>query len=168
MGEYRMTLVTSEQVGFEDFYRSRAAALRRYAASVAGPAHADDACQDAWLRMWRAWGTADAHRLDAWARQVVRNCCIDRRQSRPEESIAQLDVLDAGPEPVDLVVRQAEMTALGEYVRRLPAHLREVLWAREVMNLSYAEIASTLDIPIGTVMSRLHSARRKLARKLAV
>lgn len=157
----------SATTSFEDFYRTHAAGLFRYAAAVAGPGLAEDACQDAWLRMWRAWGSADAGRLDAWARQVVRNCCLDRRQAQGQNAtVAEVDTPDSRPEPEELVVRRAEAVALGEHVRRLPPHLRDVLWYREMAGLSYAEIAQTLDIPIGTVMSRLHTARRKLARRL--
>ena len=158
----------SATTAFEDFYRTRSAGLFRYAAAVAGPALAEDACQEAWLRMWRAWGSADAERLDAWARQVVRNCCLDRRGARgqAEPTTAEVDAPDAGPEPEEQVLRRAEAAALSEHVRRLPPHLREVLWFREMVGLTYAEIAQALDIPMGTVMSRLHSARRKLARRL--
>nr|MBA2750649.1 RNA polymerase subunit sigma [Actinomycetota bacterium] len=48
----------------------------------------------------------------------------------------------------------------------LSAPLREVLWLREVMDLTYAEIAEVQGVPIGTVMSRLHAARKKAARLL--
>ncbi|HEX2063686.1 MAG TPA: sigma factor-like helix-turn-helix DNA-binding protein, partial [Acidimicrobiales bacterium] len=51
-------------------------------------------------------------------------------------------------------------------LQKLPAPLREVLWLREVMDLSYAEIAEVQRVPVGTVMSRLHSARRKASRLL--
>ena len=158
---------SSTTTGFEDFYRSRAAQLFRYATVVAGRGQAEDACQEAWLRMWRAWGSADDDRLDAWARRVVRNCCLDRLQTRPDPLEWDVDGPALDPQPDDLVVRREEAAAVSRCVGRLPAHLREVLWLREMAEMSYAEIAGTLGIPIGTVMSRLHSARRKLARKLA-
>lgn len=151
---------------FEDFYRSRAPGLRRYAASVAGPALAEDACQEAWLRMWRSWDSADEDRRDAWARQVVRNCALDRLQARTETLDDAPDSPAPDPSPDELIVSQSEVEAIGECIRRLPEHLRQVLWMREMVGLSYAEIAEALSIPIGTVMSRLHSARRKLARRL--
>ena len=150
---------------FEDFYRRRARALHRYATAVAGPEAADDACQEAWLRMWRAWGSADYDRLDVWARQMVRSCCHDRRRSverpAPPRFVRSVDL-----QPDELVLRQADAAAIGESVRRLPPHLREALWLREIVGMSYAEIAESLSIPIGTVMSRLHVARRRLARRL--
>jgi len=152
-------------VSFEEFYRTRAGGLQRYARAVAGPELADDACQEAWLRIWRSWGTADGDRVDAWARQIVRNCCISgRRGPERNASIVELPVLEADPE--DVIVSRAEAELLARCIQRLPAPLRETLWLREVMGQSYAEIATTLQIPIGTVMSRLHSARRKLARRL--
>ncbi|MHB8681422.1 MAG: RNA polymerase sigma factor [Acidimicrobiales bacterium] len=160
------TTAQSETISFEDFYRSRAPGLFRYATAVCGKSVAEDACQDAWLRMWRAWGSADAERLDAWARQVVRNCCIDRRQAVGPLPTEVPDAPAVDPQPEELVLRQAEAAALNLYIRKLPRHLQDVLWFREVVGLSYAEIAQSLGIPIGTVMSRLHAARRKLARKL--
>lgn len=154
---------------FEDFYRSRSAGLYRYAATVVGRAHAEDACQDAWLRIWRAWGSAEDERLDAWARQVVRNCCMDslgRRASADETTGVTPEGPAADMQPEELVVSRAEAVAIGESIRRLPTHLREALWLREVIGLSYAEMAEAMGVPMGTVMSRLHSARRKLARRL--
>ena len=65
-----------------------------------------------------------------------------------------------------MVLGRAEAERLVLQLARLPAHLRDTLWLREVMGLSYADIASTLQVPIGTVMSRLHTARRRLARRL--
>jgi RNA polymerase sigma-70 factor (ECF subfamily) len=150
---------------FEDFYRSRAPNLRRYAVAVAGRESADDACQEAWLRIWRAWGSAEAGRVDAWARQIVRNCCLTgRRVNGPTPPMSVMAQPVA--EPDEVVVDRAEAEHLARCIERLPGHLRETLWLREVMGQSYADIAATLGIPIGTVMSRLHTARRKLARRL--
>ena len=160
------TSTDSTTRAFEDFYRSRASALRRYAAAVAGPALADDACQEAWLRIWRSWDSAEEDRRDAWARQVVRNCALDRLQARSDAVEVSPDSPATDPSPDELIVSQSEVEAIGECIRRLPEHLRQVVWLREMVGLSYAEISEALAIPIGTVMSRLHSARRKLARRL--
>jgi RNA polymerase sigma-70 factor (ECF subfamily) len=156
----------AEQDSFEAFYRAKAQQLHRYAAAVAGRGAADDACQEAWLRMWRAWGSAQDDRLDAWARRVVRNCCLDdlRNQRPSADGITDDVATDAAPDEVAL--SRSEAAAIAKQLDRLPASLRQTLWLREVMGLSYAEIAGALDIPLGTVMSRLHTARRKLARRL--
>ncbi len=163
---------------FEEFYRSRAGRLFKYASVVAGagsPAEAEDACQEAWLKMWRAWDRADPARRDAWALSVVRNCCIDtmRREQRRKAVVSAQPIdgeapytssPDDGPE--DAVDRSADADVIARALETLPEHLRQTLWLREVADLSYAEIAAALDVPIGTVMSRLHSARRRLARQL--
>jgi RNA polymerase sigma-70 factor (ECF subfamily) len=156
----------TEPVSFEDFYRARAPDLYRYATTVAARGTAEDACQEAWLRMWRAWSSAQPSCLDAWARQVVRNCCLDgrrRRSATGDRLVASGDV-DGAPEEVAL--RHADAAAIAGHFDRLPPAMREVLWLREVIDLSYREMSRALGIPMGTVMSRLHSARRKLARKL--
>jgi RNA polymerase sigma-70 factor (ECF subfamily) len=156
-----------ERDSFEAFYRAKARQLHRYAAAVAGRGSADDACQEAWLRMWRAWGSADDTRLDAWARQVVRNCCMDDlRHQRPVTTGIAHDDVATDPSPDDVVLSRSEASALSAQLARLSPSLRQVLWLREVVGLSYAEISESLDIPIGTVMSRLHAARRRLARRL--
>jgi RNA polymerase sigma-70 factor, ECF subfamily len=79
-----------------------------------------------------------------------------------------LDFLDpAGPATVeaDVVLRQGYDEFL-DLLRKLPTALRETLWLREVGDLTYGEIAAVLDIAVGTVMSRLHNARKRLSRRL--
>jgi RNA polymerase sigma-70 factor (ECF subfamily) len=170
----------AEAEEFEDFYRSSSGRLFRYASAIASSARqleAEDACQEAWLKMWRAWDRADPAHREAWALRVVRNCCIDtlrREQRRQSASLAPLVSEEDGRgmrtsealQPDDALERVADAQAVDAALRKLPEQLRRTLWMREVLGLSYAEMASALGVPIGTVMSRLHSARRRLAREL--
>lgn len=152
---------------FEAFFRRRGRDLHRYATAILGLPDADDACQEAWLRIWSAWRTADPERREAWAHRIVRNCCIDRQRARrPHQRLDELARQPASP-PADegLEARDAAGTAL-RYLSQLSTPLRETLWLREVSGLSYAEIAAVQDVPVGTVMSRLHSGRRKVSRML--
>jgi len=70
------------------------------------------------------------------------------------------------PPPDEAVVTALELASAWVLLQGLSAPLREVLWLREVMDLTYAEIAEVQSVPIGTVMSRLHAARKKAARLL--
>jgi RNA polymerase sigma-70 factor (ECF subfamily) len=151
---------------FEDLYTRRGADALRYATAILGADDARDATQDAWLRVWRAWGSAEPDRLDAWAFRIVRNACIDRRRAR-----RPTDELDEAALPTilsadDIVPGQVDAANAIPLLAKLPQAFREILWLREVMEMSYAEIAEVQDVPIGTVMSRLHAARRKAASVL--
>lgn len=153
---------------FEAFYRERATDARRYAATILAQRAAfdlDDALQDAWARAWKAWAQADPARRDAWFFRIVRNCCLDvHRRSRPTEPLE-----DAHAPAIDLtepVASRLDARRTIEVLTQLKAPLREALWLREAMGLSYAEIAEVQEVPIGTVMSRLHTARKRMARLL--
>ena len=152
---------------FEDFHRSKAKHALHYARAILGADSAEDVCQEAWFKAWRAWGSADPAKLDTWLLAIVRNCCFERlRSNRPSSVLTELDTAPVPP-PDDLVVAALEMAAAWVLLQRLSPPLREALWLREVMDLSYAEIAEVQGVPQGTVMSRLHAARRKASRLLA-
>jgi RNA polymerase sigma-70 factor, ECF subfamily len=151
---------------FEEFYESRSSGMRRYAGTILGTGEADDACQDAWLRIWRAWGTADPDRLDAWAFRIVRNCCLDRRRgAKPTVPLVEM-ALPHVPSPEDMVASRLDAVQATAVLSELPLPQREALWLREAAMMSYAEIAEVQGIPMGTVMSRLHKARRKALKLL--
>lgn len=151
---------------FEDFHHQRAKHALHYARAILGSDAAEDVCQEAWLRVWKSWGSADADNLDAWLFTIVRNCCYDRLRSNRPATVLQEADLAALPPADDTVVAALELAAAWVLLQKLPPPLREVLWLREVMDLSYAEIAEVQRVPVGTVMSRLHSARRKASRLL--
>ncbi len=151
---------------FEDFHRQRARHALHYARAILGSDSAEDVCQEAWLRAWRSWGTAQPDNLDGWLFTIVRNCCIDRlRSSRPATAVKEADLAPAPP-PEDAVLTALELASAWVLLQQLPPALREVLWLREVMDLSYAEMAEIQGVPLGTVMSRLHAARKRASRLL--
>ncbi len=152
---------------FEDFHRSKAKHALHYARAILGSDSAEDVCQEAWFKAWRAWGSADPAKLDTWLLAIVRNCCFERlRSNRPSAVLTDEDVSPM-PAPDEVVVAALEMAAAWVLLQRLSPPLREALWLREVMDLSYKEIAEVQGVPEGTVMSRLHAARRKASRLLA-
>jgi len=142
---------------------------------LGNPDDALDVAQDAMLRFFSTLHRFDAARpVRPWLFQIVRNRVLDlyrRRKVRKHDSIDQaaadedrpdLELIDGS---VDLE-RDVAQTELQQRLWRALAELsqaqREILVLRDSQDLSYNEIAKTLDIPIGTVMSRLHGARRKL------
>lgn len=136
-----------------------------------------DTSQEAFARAFKACQSLDPERpFYPWLYQILRRLCFnvhrDRRtrQARLTEAapwlVEQAERRSAASDPA----RQAENAELRERlelaIEGLPAHERETLVLREFEGLRYREIAELLDIPIGTVMSRLYSARKALATAL--
>jgi len=149
---------------FEHFHSRFSGDALRYARAIVGPDRAEDACQEAWLRAWRAWGSADPSKAELWLRTIIRNCCFDaQRHGRALESPPHLSP-DQATAPDDAALAALELATLWAGLERLSPALRETLWMREVLALPYAEIARRQHIPMGTVMSRLHAARVQARR----
>ena len=141
--------------------------LRRYARALAGdrPA-ADDLVQDT---LERAWSKLHLYRrgtdLRAWLFTVMHNVYVNQRRA------ARVNVpLDEDMPELAQPVREVDTLVLRDLdaaIRRLPPDQREVLLLVALEDMSYAEAAETLGIPIGTVMSRLARAREKLRAMLS-
>jgi RNA polymerase sigma-70 factor (ECF subfamily) len=145
--------------------------LRRYALLLTrNQARADDLVQDTLARAWdkrRLWQAGS--NLRAWLFTIMHNlhvnqCALARREAGTvsldsDESGAALAVADPSNQ-----LDRVELHELVQQVGRLPAEQREVLLMAAVEGMGYKEIAAALDIPIGTVMSRLSRARDKLRR----
>jgi RNA polymerase sigma-70 factor (ECF subfamily) len=135
---------------------------------------AQDVVQDAVLRALRYFdGYADGHPR-AWLLAIVRNCCHTwHRQHRIDrltvsyadaEASAELQSSDADT----LAVRSSERMLVARAVAALPVEFREVIVLRELQELSYKEISTIVGVPIGTVMSRLARARKRLTSSLGL
>jgi RNA polymerase sigma-70 factor (ECF subfamily) len=131
---------------------------------------AEDAAQETFIR---AWQNLSSYRpqtpLRNWLYRIAFNAGMDmlRKEKRilPND-IEDLNLADARPGP-EILVSQQERTALVQKaVLSLPDASRAVLVLREYEGMSYHEIADALDIPVGTVMSRLNYARKALKEKL--
>ena len=136
--------------------------LRRYARALVGErAGADDLVQDT---LERAWTKLHLYRrgtdLRAWLFTVMHNVHVNRiRATRAVEPLEDdmPELAQPQREPDALLVRD-----LDRAIARLPADQRAVLLLVTLEEMSYEEVARTLDVPIGTVMSRLSRAREKL------
>jgi RNA polymerase sigma-70 factor (ECF subfamily) len=141
---------------------------------------ARDAAQEAFARAYASLGSYDrAQPFAPWVLRIARNHCLDvLRRRLPEAHRLELDAeAEEGParelaDPAatrgdDAIERQELAGALERAVAALPSNYREVVHLFHVEHLSYKEIAATLDVPIGTVMTWLHRARARLKDTLA-
>jgi RNA polymerase sigma-70 factor (ECF subfamily) len=135
---------------------------------VRNETEAEDLVQEACLRAVRSFHTLREGESRPWLLSIVRNVCYDwlkrcRQMPCAEKLPYELEAIQsAGPSPEAILLRKGGSEAVREALGSLPHHLREVIILREFEELSYKEIASILEVPRGTVMSRLSRARRQL------
>ena len=147
------------------------------------PADADDLVQETYLRAFRGFGGfQDGTNLKAWMYRILTNTYINSyraKQRRPEESaldevedlylyrrLGGLEAASMGRSAEDELMDEELDAELHEAVTALDPKFRGVLVLVDVHDLSYAGAAAVLDIPVGTVMSRLHRGRKALQKAL--
>ena len=132
------------------------------------PEDAQDAVQEAFLRAYRFFDTYQGGDGKAWLLAVVRNTCRtwQRRRNRdtaalPFDEAAHSDASQSAVQEQNVAGRE-QMGILRRCIDLLPVEFREVLVMRELEEMSYLEIAAATGLAIGTVMSRLSRARKRL------
>jgi RNA polymerase sigma-70 factor (ECF subfamily) len=136
-----------------------------------------DLSQEAFVRAYRARHTLDPDRaFYAWLYQILRRLCFNflrdtktRARLRETHAVDWVVGIAHRPDwenPAREAERAEERRRVSTAIQRLPWREREVLVLREFQELTYREIADLLEIPIGTVMSRLYAARKRLAESL--
>ncbi len=135
---------------------------------------AADAVHDAFVRALRSAHTYAGGDARAWWLAIVRNCCMAKLGARGRDILhGATDVAQNEPPPAagneveDYAEAGQRRALIARSLRALPVEFRETLVLREIEDLSYREIADTLGVPIGTVMSRLARGRALLQRALA-
>jgi RNA polymerase sigma-70 factor (ECF subfamily) len=131
---------------------------------------AEDSAQDAFIKAWQ-----NIHRYQpkspfrSWLYRIATNSAIDRlRRNQKTVDINNVKIKISKPGPEDQTISQERTVIIKNAVLSLPLASRSVIILREYEGLSYREIADTLNIPIGTVMSRLNYARKQLRKKLEI
>ncbi|HSF84097.1 MAG TPA: sigma-70 family RNA polymerase sigma factor [Acidimicrobiia bacterium] len=172
----------ADQVNFERDAMQYAPQLYSAALRMTrNPADAEDVVQETYLKAYRGYHTfEEGTNLKAWLYRILTNTYINRyrkQQRRPSEvELGELQDLylyrrlgessgatvSAEEEVLDLFVDSDIKQAL----ESLPEHFRMPVLLADVEGFSYKEIAEIIDIPIGTVMSRLHRGRKALQQKL--
>ena len=147
------------------------------------PADAEDLVQETYLKAYRAFGSFQAGtNLKAWLYRILTNTFINSyraRKRRPEQTelddvedlylyrrLGGLEAAAAGRSAEEEVLDHFTETDVKEAVESLPEQFRMAVLLADVEGFSYKEIAEILDIPIGTVMSRLHRGRKALQKAL--
>lgn len=135
-----------------------------------------DVTQEALMRFFTHLDRVDPERgVEPWLLRIVRNAAYDhlrRAKVRAADSLDELEEAGAPPprakavDPVETLARRELRRRLWEALSTLTEEHREILVLRDYQDLSYNEIAAVLGVPKGTVMSRLHRARRSLRDRL--
>ncbi len=142
------------------------AGLRRFCLSLTGNgSDADDLLQTTVERLLDKGMPGDAHAAK-WAYRVCKNAWIDELRSRDVRQRypqTTTDTEDSSPSAEVVAGAEREMSAVQSAMQTLPAEQRIALALVAIDGKSYAEAAEILDVPVGTIMSRIARARRKLA-----
>lgn len=131
---------------------------------------AEDVVQEAYLRAFQHFHAFKGGDARPWLLAIVRNTYytwIQRNRvaevSAPFDEETDTRMSDV-PDPEALLLQETERQIIRRALRKLPAEFREVIVLREFEELSYKEIAEVIQVPVGTVMSRLARARKRLAQ----
>ena len=133
---------------------------------------AEDVVQEACLRAFASFGGYRGGDARAWLLRIVRNTAYTwlRRNRMQEPALSFDEELHAPPcddlNPETVVLRDIDAHLLRQAMEALPVEFREVMVLREMEGLSYKEIADIAAVPLGTVMSRLARARKRLVHSL--
>ncbi|MDP8986911.1 MAG: sigma-70 family RNA polymerase sigma factor, partial [Actinomycetota bacterium] len=147
------------------------------------PADAEDLVQETYLRAYRGFGGfREGTNLKAWLYRILTNTFINRyrkQQRRPDESslddvedfflyrrLGGLEGARAGRSAEDELLDLFGESEVKEALESLPEQFRLAVLLADVEGFSYKEIAEILDVPVGTVMSRLHRGRKGLQKRL--
>ena len=164
-------LVEAAQRGDHEAFELLTAAagdrLFGFARLVLGDAHyAEDAVQDALVGAWRGLPVLrDPDRWDAWLHRLIVNACADHGRRRMRR-VAEVPLLPTGAAPGDDAKAIDDHDQLDRGFQRLKPHHRAAIVLHFYMDLSMAEVADALGVPVGTAKSRVHYAVEALRAAL--
>ena len=179
----RIATEARDRVRFEEDALALADQVYRVARHLAGSREdAEELVQETYARAFRSWRSfTPGTNLRAWLLRILTNLNIDRgrrRQRTPDmQPLEEGDYFlynrlassggDQQPEEEERVLARLSQDGVVEALSELPHDFRDVVVLVDIGGFAYAEAAQILDIPVGTVMSRLHRGRRILKRQLA-
>jgi RNA polymerase sigma-70 factor (ECF subfamily) len=176
----RLAEEARDRVRFEEEALELADQMYRVARRLVGSREeAEDLVQDAYARAFRSWRSfRPGTNLRAWLFRILTNLNIDRgrREQRAPDTqpIEEGDYYlynrleeNGGATDVDEVVERLSQDSIVQALSSVPHDFRDVIVLVDIGDFSYQDAAQILDVPIGTVMSRLHRGRRVLKQELA-
>jgi RNA polymerase sigma-70 factor (ECF subfamily) len=176
----RLATESRDRVRFEEEALELSDQVYRVARRLVGSREeAEDLMQDTYARAFRSWRQyTPGTNLRAWLLRILTNLNIDRgRRSQRAPDMQPLEEGDyflynkleatGGTTDEDRVVERLSQDDVVEALAEVPHDFRDVLVLVDIGDFSYADAAQILDIPIGTVMSRLHRGRRVLKQNMA-
>jgi RNA polymerase sigma-70 factor (ECF subfamily) len=177
----RLATEARDRVRFEEDALALSEQVYRVARHLAGSREeADDLVQETYARAFRSWRSFQpGTNMRAWLLRILTNLNIDR--GRRQQRAPQMQPLEAndyylydrlsedgdGISDEQRVVERLSQDDIVTALSAVPHDFRDVLVLVDLGDFSYADAAQILDIPVGTVMSRLHRGRRILKRELA-
>jgi RNA polymerase sigma-70 factor (ECF subfamily) len=162
-----------DELAWEMLVRTYQGRIYAIAMTYTGNAEeARDVAQDIFVRIWRRLDSCrEPDRFVSWMIQIARNACVDhlrRRRARPPAQDIPADELESlaapGPDPQEQWLQDARKSLLLRALQTLSKINREIILLKDMQGLALDEIASMLDLPLGTVKSRTNRARIELAR----
>jgi RNA polymerase sigma-70 factor, ECF subfamily len=178
----RLAETARDRVRFEEEALELSDQVYRVARHLAGSREeAEDLMQEAYARAFRSWHQyTPGTNLRAWLLRILTNINIDRgrRQQRTPQMTSidehgdyylydKLEEAEGKPMDEERVIEKLSQDSIVDALAHVPHDFRDVVVLVDIGEFSYADAAQILDIPIGTVMSRLHRGRRILKGELA-
>jgi RNA polymerase sigma-70 factor, ECF subfamily len=178
----RLAEEARDRVRFEEEALELSDQVYRVARHLVGSREAaEDLVQETYVRAFRSWQQyTPGTNLRAWLLRILTNLNIDRgrRQQRTPQTASldekgdyylydKLEEREGGPLDEERVIERLSQDSIVDALAHVPHDFRDVLVLVDIGEFSYADTAQILDIPIGTVMSRLHRGRRILKGELA-
>ena len=170
----------AKQMGLEDFekvFQQHKDKVFKIAYLIVGNVQeAEDILQEVFIKVYEAAGSFDPQKgsLSTWLHRITVNQCISQKRKKRAVSYSSEEMEERGYEladesgelPEDMVLKGEEVANMWQAVKSIDAKHRAVLALRYFDELSYDEIAQTLNIPLGMVKSRLNVAVKNLRREM--
>lgn len=149
-----------------DEYQNQAWTLARYL--LKDPSEAEDACQEAFVKLWKHQDSIDPDKVKPWLMKVTRNGCLDRlRRRHPTEELVEWRDTDDAPGPMQGAHQREVGRWLKQSINGLQEPYRSLVVLRDIHQHSYEEVANVLELSLSQVKVYLHRARKQLREQLA-